>query len=429
MISRYTSLQIKFALIAGGLVCYYGTWLLPYYIGLSKNGANIYRESPKIRAKSNEEVVDKDVVGGPKLEDDGFDSNHRPLTCQRQCSRRINKIYYWDTPAGLGDMKSKLHDLSQLAGYLCAEVVVAPPTKLLHEKHNFLQKISPSVAWSDLYNLTFIEDGNPVIQLTEAEFNKYYDSLKYEDWFYVVSSSKLKLEEDFKRVEAFSFQQDLDEESSHGFVWEIYKIDLSLTVGLPVDQQNPLLNNKMRPKIGLNQEGCTYTNSDTEPTHLKIMQKRLLTRFERMSPQNTIFGLLHLRRGDVIAKCDTSVDRMKEYLACSLNGTESLGRNLTLLMMTDEDDVEYRQDIMGLLDDYPHVSILDADDIVKKIIREGARNGIIDAGLENNFYVYDIEKVFQGWDSEFTKFFLVRRRSMCTDCIPVMERLGMTFDV
>ena len=90
-----------------------------------------------------------------------------------------------------------------------------------------------------------------------------------------------------------------------------------------------------------------------------------------------------MRRGDSIDTCNTSVDRIKEYLACSLNGTESLGRNITLLMMTDEDDVEYRQDIMGLLDDFTHVSILDADDIVAKIVRESVRNG--NSGLAEQF--------------------------------------------
>ena len=324
-------------------------------------------------------------MGGPKLEDDGFDSDHRPLTYQRYCSRRINKIYYKDGAAGLGDRKIIIHDLSQLAGYLCAEVVVPPPSKFLHKRHNFWRHISTDILWSDLYNITFIEDGNPVIRSSEAEFvADYEDSFKYKDWFHVVSSSGLKLEEDFKCVETFLLQQDLDKESSRGgFVWEIDKhwwySDL-VRDGLPVNQLNPQNNDKMRPGIGL-KEGCVYSNSDTEPSHLQIMQKRLLNRFKRLSPQNSIFGLLHLRRGDSIDTCNTSVDRIKEYLACSLNGTESLGRNITLLMMTDEDDVEYRQDIMGLLDDFTHVSILDADDIVAKILRESVRNGIVDAGF------------------------------------------------
>jgi hypothetical protein len=40
-----------------------------------------------------------------------------------------------------------------------------------------------------------------------------------------------------------------------------------------------------------------------------------------------------------------------------------------------------------------------------------------------------LNKCFKGWDSDFTKFYLVRRRTMCTDCIPVKSRLEMIFDV
>lgn len=421
MISRNAK-QATLSAIAG-LVCSFGMLLYTFSM------VHIVRDRTFVKNKE-QEAYRPNELGGPKMEDDGFDSDHRPLTCQRHCSRRINKIYFTDGAAGLGDRKSIIHDLSQLAGYLCAEVVVPPPSKFLLKQHNFGRDISTDLLWSDLYNITFIEDGNPVIRSTEAEFVADYESFKFEDWFHVVSSG-LILEEDFKRVEMFSLQQDLDEESSRGFVWEInthWLISDLVRDGLPVNQLNPQNNDKMRPGIGL-KEGCVYSNSDTEPSHLQIMQKRLLNRFKRLSPQNSIFGLLHLRRGDSIDTCNTSVDRIKEYLACSLNGTESLGRNITLLMMTDEDDVEYRQDIMGLLDDFTHVSILDADDIVAKIVRESVRNGIIDAGLENNFYVYDIEQVFQGWDSDFTKFHLVRRRTMCTDCIPVKSRLEMIFDV
>ena len=194
--------------------------------------------------------------------------------------------------------------------------MVPPPSKFLHKRHNFWRHISTDILWSDLYNITFIEDGNPVIRSSEAEFvADYEDSFKYKDWFHVVSSSGLKLEEDFKCVETFSLQQDLDKESSRGgFVWEIDKhwwySDL-VRDGLPVNQLNPQNNDKMRPRIGRKEEGCIYTNSETEPSHLQIMQKRLLNRFERLSPQNSLFGLLHLRRGDSIDSCNTSVDRMK----------------------------------------------------------------------------------------------------------------------
>jgi hypothetical protein len=109
----------------------------------------------------NKDVYRTNAAGGPKLEDDGFDSDHRPLTYQRYCSRRINKIYYKDGAAGLGDRKIIIHDLSQLAGYLCAEVVVPPPSKFLDKQHNFGRHISTDILWSDLFNITFIEDGYP----------------------------------------------------------------------------------------------------------------------------------------------------------------------------------------------------------------------------------------------------------------------------
>jgi hypothetical protein len=74
------------------------------------------------------------------------------------------------------------------------------------------------------------------------------------------------------------------------------------------------------------------------------MQKRFSKRIVvQQSSEQVNFGLLHLRRGDAIDECDTSVDRMQEYFACSLNRTETLGRNITMLLTTDEEDVGYRK--------------------------------------------------------------------------------------
>ena len=108
--------------------------------------------------------------------DDHLNFNH--LTCQRSCPKRINKIYWVHKAAGLGDRKNILRDLANLAGYLCAEVVVPPPSVLLHPRHNNWIKVSKSVPWSDLFNVTFIEDGNPAIRSMTAEVGEDFDS-----WF------------------------------------------------------------------------------------------------------------------------------------------------------------------------------------------------------------------------------------------------------
>jgi len=88
------------------------------------------------------------------------------------------------------------------------------------------------------------------------------------------------------------------------------------------------------------------------------MQNRLLKRIIGQNSKDAINGLLHLRRGDSINDCDISVDKMRDCLACSLDGTESLGRNLTMIFMTDESDTENRK----------NVSIVDGDALTKAIV-------------------------------------------------------------
>ena len=96
--------------------------------------------------------------------------------CQRPCTRRNNIIYFADSPAGLSDRKVILRDLSQLAGYLCAELVLPPPSALLSKDHNYGRPISNNVAWSDLFNITCIEDGVPAIRSPFEEFGTDFDS-------------------------------------------------------------------------------------------------------------------------------------------------------------------------------------------------------------------------------------------------------------
>jgi hypothetical protein len=45
-------------------------------------------------------------------------------------------MYYVDPGAGLLDRTSIFHDMAALAGYLCAELVLPPPSRLLNLGHN-----------------------------------------------------------------------------------------------------------------------------------------------------------------------------------------------------------------------------------------------------------------------------------------------------
>jgi len=70
---------------------------------------------------------------------------------------------------------------------------------------------------------------------------------------------------------------------------------------------------------------------------------------------------------------------------------------------------------------------LDADDIVLNIVTEAIRNGVIDAGLHNNFYIYQIEDMLRNFHTtSFVQFHLLRRRSGCKDCVKISKRLNNT---
>jgi len=451
MISRRYAKQETIAAIAG--LVYLGAWL--YTISKSASKYPDFLQEG-ISDHAEQKAAARTSTSGPL----GISYPDSPpaITCQRPCLNRLNKIYYIDGSAGLGDRKAIFRDLAQIAGYLCAELVLPPPSELLHKMHNFDNEVGKNIEWADLYNITFIEDGLPVIQAPSVEFEKYFgswhdipvfdttsNSTKYnQQWLHVISTNG-KVRKDFDRIQTFSFRQEAKNPTSTvGFVWEIHdkwfdsdlwKSKLPMLSREVKDAAQDVYRHAMRPYLHryytLQQknhtvpdklEGCKYTSDDTMPSHVKIMQNRLLKRIIRQHSKDAISGLLHLRRGDSINNCDTSVDKMRDYLACSLNGTESLGRNLTMIFMTDESDTEYRKNIMDLLDEYPHVSIVDGDALTKAVVGEAVRNGLIDKDFLNNFYTYDVESVLRDRHGDLIKFTLEQRKSSCHDCIKFLKK-------
>lgn len=100
--------------------------------------------------------------------------------------------------------------------------------------------------------------------------------------------------------------------------------------------------NGIKNRTGEQCRGCIYTTDDVDPTMVKLMKKELENRIQSLALDQSYYGHLHIRRGDSINDCDTSLPRMKDFLYCSFNNTNDLGRNITLLMTSDEDDKEYR---------------------------------------------------------------------------------------
>ena len=375
-------------------------------------------------------------------------------TCQRKCSHNRNKIYYFDGGAGLSDRAFVFRKLAALAGYLCAELVLPPPRKLLNKHHNNGKLVEKSVKWQDLYNLTYIQDFAPAIKDGYEEFGDdfegwhlpgVFDSTsegsKYKGWKHVISTNPYIRQGEFESLLDFTYQQELDAMSSSstmptkGFIWEwntdFYHSNI-LGRHLP-DPSQPIRkqaeeagiwNATMRPymwSVGTNRQGCHYTPDFSSSIHMDMMKKRIQDFIRSKYPKGTFFGELQIRRGDAIKACDSRLETMKEFFACSLNGTEEIGRHASLLMTSDEVDPTYRQAIMDMIDDYPNVSILDFDATVSKMVHDAVEEGSVPEGMDNNnFYIFEIEVAFK----RQADFKMLKRREMwCDDCVPVKEIL------
>ena len=259
-----------------------------------------------------------------------------------------------------------------------------------------------------------------------------YDPKRYSDWMHVISTDTGGIIEDYEMLQEFSWKQ--PENGTTGFLWEIhmsyYKSSL-FKQDLPNPSQdiqnNPKFHERMRPKHGKNKKDCSYINMEASvPSHVKELQQQIIERVRERSLQNSIYGFFHIRRNDAMRECDSSLPVIRKYLQCSLNGTEKLGKNMTILLGSDEIDQSYRKQVFDLAKDYSHVKLLDADQITEQILKNAISNGLIDEGFENNFYIYELEKVLRH-DSNFSSFFLDKHRGNCKDCTPLFQALKKRF--
>eukprot|EP00984_Skeletonema_dohrnii_P011318 scaffold4504_cov72-Skeletonema_dohrnii-CCMP3373.AAC.1 len=157
-----------------------------------------------------------------------------------------------------------------------------------------------------------------------------------------------------------------------------------------------------------------------------LLREALRERVRMNGLTNSIYGLC--RRGDAIAECDTRIEVIDYFLKCSLNGTETQGKNITLLLGSDEMSTTYREKVTKLQDGFPHVSILDADSLTLEVIKEAATiSGLIDASAgfeDNNFYNYEVQRTLKRnlfAHDKFSSVFLDKQRKNCNKCTRLMD--------
>ena len=220
--------------------------------------------------------------------------------------------------------------------------------------------------------------------------------------------------------------------------------------------------------------------SDAPPDYVKELVDTMWTKhiLNRLSPNltpsqglhdsNWVVGYLHIRRGDSVSRCDTSLPKMEKYLSCSLaefagvapqgntdhsnSGAEfaqalqaqKIPKKLILLFSTDEVDQSYRNGIRHIVeetlsgsssnheespsqrveDDYHSdriggysIQLIDLDEFIRKELHK--RVVVEKSGpkwwLENNYLLFRIQIEFQ--QPPYSSFLLdQRQRYHCNDC-------------
>ena len=146
---------------------------------------------------------------------------------------------------------------------------------------------------------------------------------------------------------------------------------------------------------------------------------------EKHIPKDNLVGFLHVRRGDLKDACNTTIAKMEEYLSCSFHNTTTGGRNITMLMASDEEDPVYRQELAKLFERIPSVSnvvqnVVDIDQTVLQVLEAGIAERRLPERLRNNFFIFEVGHSLR---RRVTSFRVAREHNSCQDCKPLREKL------
>jgi len=282
----------------------------------------------------------------------------------------------------------------------------APPVSSFAKSHNHGRKGKEEVQWGDLFNVTFRQDGsrqslydvrdnpNRSVAYNNSKIGNrrkrgtpqaFYNSSKYPpDWKLLVSNKTSNLLHDFEQIQRYSWEYEHDPD--RGFLWEIHQVlfkselrKVDRLPGLSDTEAKQLLRPEQtyHDRMRLSLRGvpaCQYasrTPEEMEPARLHTFRTELRNRVQELATpaaaasggdtSTVVFGFFHIRRGDSKKACNSTLPVLEGYLKCSLNGTETTGKKITLLMGSDEHNVEYRQRVLDSVNNnnnnnntYPH---------------------------------------------------------------------------
>jgi len=401
--------------------------------------------------------------------------------------------------AGWLDRSYVLEQLSQLAGFLhCANLYVPPPNVLLAPFHNQQQKrLDPHLQWDDFLHVAYQHDTTTSAQETVAvrelliNTSTYHQTSDPEAWnltnlvsqyvtrlqtlhsnmtvVRVITRQSGQLARHLQHLQSILQSQRYNDSNSKVFVWGIdvgfWKFKDKLLRYIRQQEQQQQQNGKVL--VGDAQQyirslpylwemsdpsesvgHCQYVTMQMGP-FIGLVAERLWEHIVASSQASNVsqnlYGLLHVRRGDARASCDTSIPTMLSYLHCMWDQTiqhdnatnDRKGQIMTtILLATDEPDPCYRNAVTnivtGLDQSRGHVvAFIDLDSlawqVMESVISESKdeNHQSLDR-FRNNYHIFQLIQYVK----EQVDFHWERRRAFaCQDCVMdnvvVKERLSV----
>ncbi|GKY91942.1 hypothetical protein MPSEU_000165800 [Mayamaea pseudoterrestris] len=338
---------------------------------------------------------------------------------------------------GLIDRQYVFDILTNIGSSLCANVYVAHPTIMMKPYHNEqYPPVDESLPWSEFFNISHLDDhsqalytyfnlsmfdaGNPFVQ--NATFFKRSEG----------DATCSDTTADYDQIVQFwrnMQQQPL--EHQQGFVWTIqcpkrlfawFRSIMAILDARANRTQEEAQLQIRSSRLPYHVPGCDYVKSEFSATVKRIAEK-VWIKIKKVAGENSLFGTMHIRRGDAAVFCDTSLDALQKYLDCSLQNTSSLSESITFLFSSDEVDMNYRQQVFQLPQKMgsamSHVKILDLDHFVNETLLEVINAGEEKEWLRNNYIVFAVIGEIQ----EQTPLRLTKRREyLCNSCDSIAEQ-------
>lgn len=340
--------------------------------------------------------------------------------CHLHCPSTPNVVWYsYGDQAGFDDRRQVVFTLANLATSLCARLAVLPPYRLLDADRHFTT-VSPALQWNDLLQITPSTLWELRRPDTEFRSRTYHN---YQRWTTRVPQN---LWSDYWNLK-------VNHNNNNGtfpFLWEI-KVSWHMvkTNYWPISNISTTENFDTTNHDGdsaYNNVPSVYINATLEPTNgclfidpwgipapMQQIVNALWKDITNRMTGTTIVGLLHIRRGDSIERCDTSLIKIQRYLNCSLASLsfDNL-RSVLLLVATDETDIHYRQGIAEIVVQDMSLEWLDLDDLVGHY-RNMMKNHL-PVVLDTNYFTYAVESVLK---RDYVDFVLEQRQSLfCHNC-------------